>query len=112
MVISPDGDGDPSWWIRDNRRWTACRCSKLCGSFFCLTNIIGEQRIAALGVGPNPIRQRDLTVERLKKAIQLGTSNAQMQDNAAKLGKKIRAEEGIKNALEVITKIIKEKHKG
>ena len=72
---------------------------------------LGE-RIAALGVGPNPIRQRDLTVERLKKAIQLGTSNAQMQDNAAKLGKKIRAEEGIKNALEVITKIIKEKHKG
>ena len=67
------------------------------------------ERIAALGAGPNPIRQRDLGVERLKQAIQLGTGNAQMRNNAAKLGQKIRAEEGVKNALEVIEQILKVK---
>ena len=67
------------------------------------------ERIAALGVGPNPIRHRDLGVERLKQTIQLGTANAQMRNRAADLGKKIRAEEGVKNALEVIEKILKDK---
>ncbi|NOQ39251.1 MAG: glycosyltransferase [Anaerolineales bacterium] len=67
------------------------------------------ERIAALGAGPNPIRQRDLTVERLKQAIQLGTGNAQIRQNAVALGQKIRAEEGVKNALEVIEQILKVK---
>jgi len=71
-------------------------------------NFWGE-RIAALGAGPNPIKQKNLGVERLKQAIQLGTDNPQIRQNAAKLGQKIRAEDGIKNALEVIEQVLKVK---
>ncbi len=67
------------------------------------------ERIAALGVGPNPIRQRNLTGERLIQVIKVGTNNSQIGHNAAELGLKIRAEDGIKNALEVIEHILKTK---
>jgi UDP:flavonoid glycosyltransferase YjiC (YdhE family) len=62
------------------------------------------ERIFQLGVGPKPIRFKDLTVERLLEAIRLGVGNSQIKQNADKLGQKIRAENGIDNALHILEK--------
>jgi UDP:flavonoid glycosyltransferase YjiC (YdhE family) len=63
------------------------------------------RRIAALGVGPAPLRHRTLTVERLRDAIQSGVHNSPMRQRAAALGRKIKAENGIANAIRVIEQI-------
>jgi sterol 3beta-glucosyltransferase len=57
--------------------------------------------VAELGVGPPPIPQRKLTVDSLARAIQVAT-NSQMQNCAADLGVKIRAEDGLGNAIAFI----------
>jgi sterol 3beta-glucosyltransferase len=55
-----------------------------------------------LGVGPEPIHQRGLSVENLASAITTTVTNAEMQRCAAVVGDKIRAEDGITTAIEVI----------
>jgi UDP:flavonoid glycosyltransferase YjiC (YdhE family) len=60
------------------------------------------QRVQALGVGPRPIPRRRLTAERLAEAIQIALSDRQMQERAARLGERIRAEDGIGQAVAVI----------
>jgi UDP:flavonoid glycosyltransferase YjiC (YdhE family) len=57
------------------------------------------ERIAALGVGPPPIRYHALSVERLKEAILLGITNTQIRQKAAELGDRIRAEKGLEQAV-------------
>lgn len=64
------------------------------------------QRIAELGVGPKPIRYKELTVERLREAIHLGVNNQQMRQRAAELGQKIKMENGIENALTIFDQIL------
>jgi len=66
------------------------------------------QRIAELGVGPEPIPRRKLTVERLAQAIQKAVTDQAMRQRAANLGAKIRAEHGIAHAVAVVQHI--EKH--
>ena len=60
------------------------------------------QRIAALGVGPQPIPRSRLTADRLARALQTVTTDTAMQAQAARLGEAIRAEDGIGNAVRVI----------
>ncbi|MEM9908412.1 MAG: glycosyltransferase [Cyanobacteria bacterium P01_D01_bin.44] len=60
------------------------------------------QRVHALGVGPKPIPQKRLTVANLAQAIQEISSNARMRQTAEALGQKIRAEDGIGNAIAII----------
>ncbi len=72
-----------------------------------LTPFFGDQpfwgqRVAALGVGPRPIPRRRLSVENLAQAIGCAVSDTVMQKNAARLGERIRAENGIARAVEVI----------
>lgn len=67
----------------------------------CLTSTIGGERIAELGVGPNPIRYKELTAKRLQEAMRFGVGNSQTKQKAAELGQKIRTENGIENALSV-----------
>lgn len=59
-------------------------------------------RVAALGVGPQPIPRQKLTVERLANAIHIAVSDATMQQRAAELGKKIQSENGVARAVEII----------
>lgn len=59
-------------------------------------------RIAKLGVGPKPIPRKRLTPENLSNAINAAISDNPMRQQAAKLGMKIRAEDGIGNAVNVI----------
>ncbi len=60
------------------------------------------QRVAALGVGPQPIPRSQLTVEALTKAIEQVISDVKMREQAAELGRKIRAEAGVKQAIQVV----------
>jgi UDP:flavonoid glycosyltransferase YjiC (YdhE family) len=60
------------------------------------------RRVAALGVGPEPIPHGRLSAERLAAAIAAATSNQAMQRRAAALGRRIRAENGVAKAIEVL----------
>jgi sterol 3beta-glucosyltransferase len=63
------------------------------------------RRIAELGVGPAPIPRKQLTVERLAAAIHQAVTDRAMQQNAADLGAKIRAEDGIVHVAALIRAI-------
>lgn len=64
------------------------------------------QRVADLGVGPQPIPRKHLTVERLTAAITVATTDPEMQRRAAILGEHIRAEDGVARAVEVINRYL------
>ena len=59
-------------------------------------------RAADLGVGPEPIPRKQLTAERLAEAIRDAVINEGMRKRASDLGAKIRSEEGIARAVEII----------
>jgi sterol 3beta-glucosyltransferase len=63
------------------------------------------QRVAELGVGPEPLPRKKLTVERLAHAIQEALSDQTMRQRAADLGSKIQAEDGIARAVAAVRQI-------
>jgi UDP:flavonoid glycosyltransferase YjiC (YdhE family) len=63
------------------------------------------QRIADLGVGPDPIPRNKLTVERLARAIQIAVSDKDIHQRAAWLGEQIQAEDGNAHAVKIIGQI-------
>lgn len=63
------------------------------------------QRVHALGVGPQPIPQKRLTVERLTTALQELTRDPGMRRRAATLGEQIRAEDGVARAVALLERI-------
>ena len=72
-----------------------------------VTPFMGDQpfwgrRVYELGVGPKPVPRKQLTVERLAQAIQTAVADRAMQARAASLGERIRAENGIAQAVAVI----------
>jgi sterol 3beta-glucosyltransferase len=60
------------------------------------------QRVVELEVGPRPIPLRRLTIDRLAQAIQLAVSDTAMREKAARLGERIRGENGVARAVAVI----------
>jgi sterol 3beta-glucosyltransferase len=58
--------------------------------------------IRELGVGPSPIPRRKLTAERLARAIRLAVGDGAMRAKARALGEKIRAEDGVGQAVAII----------
>ncbi len=64
------------------------------------------KRVAALGVGPDPIPFTRLTAAMLARAIQQAVSDETMRKKAAQVGKLIRTEDGIGNAVQVIEKFV------
>jgi sterol 3beta-glucosyltransferase len=60
------------------------------------------QRVHELGVGPKPIARRSLTADRLAESIRIAISDTAMCENAARLGERIRAENGVSRAVEII----------
>ncbi len=64
------------------------------------------RRVAALGVGPQPIPQKTLTAGKLSTAIQQAVSNIPMRQRAADLGAKIRAEDGVAAAVKRIEQVL------
>ncbi|HXI14843.1 MAG TPA: glycosyltransferase, partial [Chloroflexota bacterium] len=65
--------------------------------------------VARLGAGPPPIPQRKLTVEGLAAAIHTATTDAGMRERAAALGERIRAEDGVRVAVEAFEQHINER---
>ncbi|MGB3292150.1 MAG: glycosyltransferase [Phormidesmis sp.] len=59
------------------------------------------RQVYQLGAGPRPIPQKQLTAESLGRAIGVAIA-ADMRHNAASLGQKIRAEDGVSRAIEII----------
>jgi UDP:flavonoid glycosyltransferase YjiC (YdhE family) len=96
MMIHHGGSGTTAFAIRSGK--------PSCVVPFVFDQFYWGRRISELSIGPKPIPFRELTAERLREAIQLGIEDSQMQQKAAALGEKIRAEDGIKNALDVIGK--------
>lgn len=64
------------------------------------------QKLANLGVSPAPIPRKELSVERLAAAMQQVVSDAEMRRRAAELGQRIRAEDGVAQAVEQIKRQI------
>jgi sterol 3beta-glucosyltransferase len=68
---------------------------------------IGDQpfwgsRVQALGVGSEPIPQKNLTAEKLAAAIRLVTADLRMRREAEALGERLRLEDGVANAVAFI----------
>jgi sterol 3beta-glucosyltransferase len=59
-------------------------------------------RVAALGAGPRPIPRPKATAAILAAAIREATSNPLIRERAATLGAQIRAEDGVRRAVEMI----------
>lgn len=60
------------------------------------------RRVYELGVGSKPISQKKLTAENLAAAIREVTTNPSIIQKAQEMGENIRAENGVKNAVEII----------
>jgi sterol 3beta-glucosyltransferase len=60
------------------------------------------RRVRALGVGPEPVPQRKLTVERLIAAIRAVTEGEGTRRRAARLGEMIRSEDGVARTVEIV----------
>ncbi len=56
-------------------------------------------RVAALGVGPTPIPRARLTENGLATALRITVSDQAMRARAAELGERIRAEDGVGEAV-------------
>ena len=59
-------------------------------------------RVKALGLGPDPIPQKELTAERLARAIRIAVTDSGMKQRANSYGMAIRSENGIGNAVKII----------
>ncbi|MBI1293566.1 glycosyltransferase [bacterium] len=62
------------------------------------------QRIAGMGVGPQPIPRKKLTAERLAAAISETVENQSMRERATALGEAIRREDGVGQAVAEVTR--------
>jgi UDP:flavonoid glycosyltransferase YjiC (YdhE family) len=72
---------------------------------------VGDQpfwggRVAALGAGPAPIPRRRLTAPLLAEAIRRVTTDAGIRERAAALGERLRAEDGVANAVAVLQRYL------
>ncbi len=63
------------------------------------------QRVCRLGAGPAPLKRRRLNAERLALALREATSPA-MRHAAASIGSKIRAEDGVGQAVQAIEELL------
>ena len=59
-------------------------------------------RVKELGLGPDPIPQKNLTADRLADAIRVAVTDSKMRQRANSYGAAIRAENGIGNAVEIV----------
>ena len=72
-----------------------------------ITPFFGDQpfwghKVYELGVGPRPIPRRRLTAENLAEAIQRALSDTRMRKRASSLGERIRGDDGVAQAVNVI----------
>jgi UDP:flavonoid glycosyltransferase YjiC (YdhE family) len=61
-----------------------------------------SQRIADIGVGPQPIHLKQLAVDRLEAAIHVMTGDSEVRARASRIGEQIRSEDGVRQAVEIL----------
>lgn len=66
-------------------------------------------RVAQLGVGPQPIPRKKLNADNLASAIRTALNDDPIRQRAKALGERIRAEDGIGEAVKVIESVIRGK---
>jgi sterol 3beta-glucosyltransferase len=69
------------------------------------------ERVVKLGVGPRMADAKNLTAEKLAKAIDTAANDSGMRARAASVGEKIRAENGVAGAVEIIERHADEFHR-
>lgn len=69
---------------------------------FIVDQLFWGKRVRALGAGPEPIQAKKLTAGRLAEAIQQATGDAATEQRATAIGRAIRAEDGLDQAVRVI----------
>lgn len=94
MVLHHGGSGTTAFGLSSGR--------PSCAVPFVFDQFYWGNRIAALGVGPRPIPYRNLSVENLVAAIEEGVNDFRIHEKAARLGEKIRNENGIQQAVNLI----------
>jgi UDP:flavonoid glycosyltransferase YjiC (YdhE family) len=60
------------------------------------------RQVYQLGVGPQPVPRKRLTAERLAEAIRMAVGDEALRRRASELGRKIRTEDGVAKAVELI----------
>lgn len=63
------------------------------------------ERVYRLGVGPKSIPRKKLNINNFSVALTQAVSDDTMIRNAAELGEKLRAEDGVANAIQIIEKL-------
>jgi UDP:flavonoid glycosyltransferase YjiC (YdhE family) len=67
-------------------------------------NHFWSRKVLALGVSPPPIPRKQLTAEKLAQALKEALENKPMKQMAAVVGQKIKAENGVQQAVAEIEK--------
>ncbi len=65
------------------------------------------RRVRALGVGPSPIPQKQMTPEKLAAALVQATTDAEMRERARALGEAMRSESGVGAAVTALESIVR-----
>jgi sterol 3beta-glucosyltransferase len=95
-VVHHGGAGTTAAGLRAGKPTITC-------PFFAVQFFWGR-RVTALGVGPATMPRKRLTAERLAEAIIEAVSNPVMRQRANELGERIRQEDGVGKAIEIIEK--------
>lgn len=64
------------------------------------------RRVAQLGLGPVPVRRRDLDVDRLAAALTRMTTDEVMRARAYEFGHRVRAEDGVAAAVAAVDRLL------
>lgn len=67
-------------------------------------------QVAALGAGPTPVPQKQMTADKLAMAIRTAATDTPMRQRAEAVGKQLATEDGVGNALRVIERIVQPAH--
>jgi len=70
------------------------------------------RRVHELGVGPEPVPFKKLTVDKLRTALQKTLSNPSLQARARELGNKVQQEDGVHRAVKEIERLYKVRREG
>ena len=65
-------------------------------------------RVHSLGAGPKPIPAKKLTAQTLAKSIVTAVSDQDMRSRAKEIGARIRAEDGVSRAIDIVQNNVEE----
>jgi UDP:flavonoid glycosyltransferase YjiC (YdhE family) len=97
-VVHHGGAGTTGTGLRAGKPTVVCP--------FAIDQPFWGQVVHKLGVGPRPVPQKELTAHALGEAIREALSREEMMTKARELGEKIRKEDGVRNAVLFIRKVL------